>query len=199
MSREWLASPREIRFLAEAGHGLRRPWRSPVSLPEGHVRPTTLEGHIRPTTLPEGHIRPTTLARCVIRRQVWPGAFSHAAPLTLGDLFIYLATAAARRRGGSALGRRVHVSPSRLLGAAYRHTLPPHRKVCTPSERCPGHGGAWEVRRTDSSSSFSCACRRRGARTLSFCRIAPSKSFDSMAAAEASPPLAQRAANSARG
>ena len=60
----------------------------------------------------------------------------------------------------------------------------------------PGHGGAWEVRRTDSSSSFSCACRRRGARTLSFCRMAPSKSFDSIAAAEASP-LAS-AANSAR-
>lgn len=114
----------------------------------------------------------------------WPGAFSHAGSLALRDLLIELATAAARRRGGSALGRRVHVSPSRLLGAAYRHTLPPHRKVCTPSERCPGHGGAWEVRRTDSSSSFSCACRRRGARTLSFCRIAPSKSFDSMAAAE---------------
>ena len=52
----------------------------------------------------------------------------------------------------------------------------------------PGRGGAWEVRRTDSSSSFSCACRRRGARTLSFCRMAPSKSFDSIAAAEASPP-----------
>ena len=155
--------------MAQAGHGLRRPWRAPVSLPEGHIRPRS-----------------------------WPGAFSHAAPLTLRDLFIYLATAAARRRGGSALGRRVHVSPSRLLGAAYRHTLPPHRKVCTPSERCPGHGGAWEVRRTDSSSSFSCACRRRGARTLSFCRIAPSKSFDSIAAAEASPPPLASVANSAR-
>ena len=68
----------------------------------------------------------------------WPGAFSHAGPLTLRDLFIELATAAARRRGGSAIGRSVHVSPSRLLGAAYRHTLPPHNKACTPSERCPG-------------------------------------------------------------
>ena len=105
--------------MAEAGHGLRRPWRLPFSLPVGHIRPTTL-------------------ARCVFTRQVWPSAFSHAGPLTLRDLFIELATAAARRRGGSALGRRVHVSPSRLLGAAYRHTLPPHNKACTPSERCPG-------------------------------------------------------------
>ena len=114
-------------------------WLSPVSLPEGHIRPTTLrEGHIRPTTLPEGRIRPATLARCAFTRQVWPGAFSHAGPLTLRDLLIELATAAARRRGGSALGRCVHVSPSRLLGAAYRHTLPPHNKACTPSERGPG-------------------------------------------------------------
>ena len=115
--------------MAEAGHGLRRPWRLPVSLPVGHIGPTTL---------PEGHIRPATLARCAFTRQVWPGAFSHAGPLTLRDLLIELATAAARRRGGSAIGRSVHVSPSRLLGAAYRHTLPPHNKACTPSERCPG-------------------------------------------------------------
>ena len=62
MSREWLASPREIRFPAEAGHGLRRPWRSPVSL--------------------EGHIRPTRLARCVFTRRV---ACSPRPPHRAGD------------------------------------------------------------------------------------------------------------------
>ena len=85
-----------------------------------------------------GTLGPRRCRRGVLGPRPWPGAFSHAGPLTLRDLLIELATAAARRRGGSALGRRVHVSPSRLLGAAYRHTLPPHNKACTPSERCPG-------------------------------------------------------------
>ena len=79
------SQPKEARRLTEAGRGLRHPWRWPGSL--------------------EGHIGQRTLAKQV--------RFPHAKSLALGDLFLLdLATAPARRRRGSALGRRVHVSPS---------------------------------------------------------------------------------------
>ena len=79
------SQPEEIRSFAEAGRGLRHPWRWPGSL--------------------EGHIGPRTLAKQV--------RFPHAKSLALGDLFLLdLATAPARRRGGSALGWHVHISPS---------------------------------------------------------------------------------------
>ncbi len=166
--------------MAEAGHGLRRPWRLPVSLPVGHIRPTTL---------PEGRIRPTTLARCVFTRRA---AYSPRPPHRAGD-------------GGRAAARGQRPRPECpcLPTPTSWRRLQAHSAAAQQSVHAvravPGHGGAWEVRRTDSSSSFSCACRRRGARTLSFCRIAPSKSFDSMAAAEASTPPLASAANSARG
>ena len=163
--------------MAEAGHGLRRPWRLPVSLPVGHIRPTTL---------PEGRIRPTALARCVFTRRA---AYSPRPLHRAGD-------------GGRAAARGQRPRPAcpcLPIPTSWRR-LQAHSATAQQSVHAvravPGRGGAWEVRRTDSSSSFSCACRRRGARTLSFCRIAPSKSFDSIAAAEASP-LAS-AANSAR-
>ena len=122
----------------------------------------------------------TTLARCVFTRRA---AYSPR-PLHLpGD-------------GGRAAARGQRPRPAcpcLPIPTSWRR-LQAHSATAQQSVHAvravPGHGGAWEVRRTDSSSSFSCACRRRGARTLSFCRIAPSKSFDSMAAAEASPPLA---------
>ena len=85
--------------MAEAGHGLRRPWRSPVSLPEGHIVP---EGHDcactrllvplrrleQPSVLPWAHdagqVRFYTpgLARCVFTRRA---AYSPRPPHRAGD------------------------------------------------------------------------------------------------------------------
>ena len=128
------------------------------------------------------------LARCVFTRRA---AYSPRPPHRAGD-------------GGRAAARGQRHRPEcpcLPIPTSWRR-LQAHSATAQQSVHAvravPGHGGAWEVRRTDSSSSFSCACRRRGARTLSFCRMAPSKSFDSIAAAEASPPPLASAANSAR-